>query len=46
MSDHFWLTEEQMARIAPYFPKSRGRPRSDDRRVLSGIIHVLQRGLQ
>ena len=46
MSDRFWLTEEQMARIAPYFPKSRGRPRADDRKVLSGIIHVLQRGLQ
>ena len=46
MLDHFWLTEDQMARIAPYFPKSRGRPRADDRKVLSGIIHVLQRGLQ
>lgn len=46
MSDHFWLTEDQMARIAPYFPKSRGRPRADDRKVLSGIIHILQRGLQ
>ena len=42
MSDHFRLTE---ARIAPFFPKSRGRPRAEDRRVLSGIIRVLQRGL-
>ena len=46
MSDHFRLTEARMARIAPFFPKSRGRPRADDRRVLSGIIRVLQRGLQ
>ena len=46
MPDLYWLTEDQMARIAPYFPKSRGRSRVDDRRVLSGIIHVLQRGLQ
>ena len=43
MSDHFRLTE---ARMAPFFPKSRGRPRAEDRRVLSGIIRVLQRGLQ
>lgn len=37
MSDLFWLTDEQMARLQPYFPKSRGRERVDDRRVLSGI---------
>ncbi|MBL4788120.1 MAG: transposase [Kordiimonadaceae bacterium] len=35
-----------MDRIRPYFPKSHGVPRVDDRRVLSGIIHVLKRGLQ
>lgn len=46
MSDHFWLSEEQLARIEPYFPLSHGVPRVDDRRVLSGIIHVLKRGLQ
>ena len=38
MSNLFWLTEEQMARLQPYFPKSHGRQRVDDRRVLSGII--------
>ncbi len=37
MSDLYWLTDEQMARLEPYFPKSHGRPRVDDRRVLSGI---------
>ena len=46
MSDRFWLTKEQLARIEPYFPLSHGVPRVDDRRVLSGIIHVLKRGLQ
>ena len=38
MSDPFWLTDVQMARIAAFFPKSHGKPRVDDRRVLSGII--------
>jgi len=40
MSDHFRLNEEQMARIEPYFSLSHGVPRVDDRRVLSGVIHV------
>ncbi|ABS17400.1 hypothetical protein Oant_4814 (plasmid) [Brucella anthropi ATCC 49188] len=40
MSNLFWLTDEQMARLQPYFPKSHGRQRVDDRRVLSGIIFV------
>lgn len=46
MSDLFWLTDEQMARLEPYFPKSHGRPRVDDRRVLSGIIFVNRNGLR
>ena len=46
MSDHYWLSEAQIERIKPYFPRSHGVPRVDDRRVLSGIIHVLKRGLQ
>ena len=46
MSDLYWLTEEQMARLEPYFPKSHGRPRVDDRRVLSGIIFVNRNGLR
>ena len=31
MSDLYWLTDEQMARLQPYFPKSHGRARVDDR---------------
>ena len=46
MSDLYWLTDEQMARLEPYFPKSHGEPRVDDRRVLSGIIFVNRNGLR
>jgi len=42
MSDLFWLTDEQMERLRPFFPKSHGRPRVDDRRVLSGIVFVIR----
>jgi transposase len=44
MSDVYWLTDEQMARLRPYFPKSHGKPWVDDRRVLSGIIFVNRNG--
>jgi hypothetical protein len=27
MSNLFWLSEVQMARLRPYFPKSHGKPR-------------------
>lgn len=46
MSDLYWLTDEQMARLQPFFPKSHGRPHVDDRRVLSGIIFVNRNGLR
>ncbi len=46
MSDHFWLSVEQLARIEQYFPLSHGVPRVDDRRVISGIIHVIRNGLR
>lgn len=46
MSDLYWLTDEQMARLEPFFPKSHGRPSVDDRRVLSGIIFVNRNGLR
>ena len=41
----FWLSDEQWARIEPYLPTDvRGVERADDRRVISGIIHVLKSG--
>ena len=46
MRDLYWLSEEQLKLIQPYFPPSRGVPRVDDLRVVSGIIFVLKRGLQ
>jgi len=46
MSDLYWLTDEQMARLKPFFPLSRGVPRVDDRRVLSGIIFINRDGLR
>ena len=46
MSNLYWLTEEQMTRLRPYFPKSRGKARVDDRRVLSGIIFINRNGLR
>lgn len=46
MSDLYWLTDEQMGRLQPFFPKSHGRPRVDDRRVLSGIIFFNRNGLR
>ena len=47
MSDHhFWLTQAQFSRLQPLLPnKPRGVPRVDDRRVISGIIHVIGNGL-
>jgi len=45
MTDHFWLSAAQFARLQPLLPTdTRGVPRVDDRRVISGIVHVLQSG--
>ncbi len=46
MSDGlFWLSEEQFARIVPCLPNdTRGKPRVDDHRVISGIVHVIKSG--
>ena len=42
----FWLSERQLERIKPFFPKSLGVSRVDERKVLSGIIHVLRHDLR
>jgi Transposase and inactivated derivatives len=46
MSNLYWLSDAQMARLEPFFPKSHGRLRVDDRRVLSGIIFINRNGLR
>lgn len=40
ISDLYWLTDEQMARLEPYFSTNHGKPWVDDRRVMSGIVFV------
>ena len=41
----FWLSDEQWERIEAHLPTDvRGVDRVDDRRVISGIIHVLKSG--
>ena len=46
MIDHlFWLTDDQFTRLEPHLPTdTRGKARVDDRRVISGIVHVLKSG--
>ena len=45
MAGSFWLSDEQFELIKQYLPyRAAGRRRKDDRRVISGIIHVLQSG--
>lgn len=45
MADFFWFSDEQWSRIEPLLPQdTRGMPRVDDRRVLSGIVHALKSG--
>ncbi len=45
MSDVFWLSDAQFSRLEPLLPNdTRGVPRVDDRRVISGIVHVLKSG--
>lgn len=35
-----------MERLRPFFSRGHGKPRMDDRRVLSGIIFVNRNGLR
>jgi transposase len=43
--DLFWLTDAQFSKIEPHLPTdTRGKARVDDRRVISGIVHVLKSG--
>ena len=41
----FWLSDQQWLRVQPLLPTDvRGIKREDDRRVISGIVHVLKSG--
>ena len=46
MSNLFWLSDEQMERLKPFFPKRHGKPRVDHLRVLSGIVFMNRKGLR
>lgn len=41
----YWLSDSEWAAIAPHLPSGRrGARRVDDRRVISGIVHMLRSG--
>ena len=45
MAGEFWLDETQWSVIEPLLPQNQpGAHREDDRRIISGIIHVLKVG--
>ena len=45
MAGEFWLDDRQWAAIEPLLPTNQsGAHRKDDRRIISGIIHVLKIG--
>ena len=45
MSRYFYLSDAQWSAIQPHLLPDKGRkPRIDDRKVISGILHVLQSG--
>ncbi len=45
MARLFWLSDKAWAALEPHLPHGRpGKPRVDDRRVISGILHVLKTG--
>ena len=46
MSTLFWITEAQMARRYLFFPKCHGKPRVDDRWMLSGINFLNRNSLR
>ena len=45
MTHLFWLSDDAWAAIEPHLPRGKpGKPRVDDRRVISGILHILKTG--
>ncbi|WP_417835099.1 transposase [Thalassospira xiamenensis] len=46
MSDLFWLSRSRFLLIEPYFPRAKRVPHVDDQRVVSGITHVIRKGLR
>jgi transposase len=45
MTHGFWLSDDAWRAIEHHLPHGKpGKPRVDDRRVISGILHVLKTG--
>ncbi|GJD39157.1 hypothetical protein OICFNHDK_1612 [Methylobacterium bullatum] len=45
MADLFWLSDEPWAVIGPFMPVNQPGPeRKDDRKIISGMLHVLISG--
>ncbi len=45
MAHLYWMSDGEWARIEPHLPRGRrGAHRVDDRRVISGIVHMLRSG--
>jgi transposase len=45
MAGQFWLSDVQWAVLEPLLPTNQpGARRTDDRRVISGIVHMLRNG--
>lgn len=45
MRDLFWLSDEAWVALEPHLPHNQpGKPGVDDRRVISGILHILKTG--
>jgi transposase len=43
--DYFWLNDLQFGQLKAHLPTdTRGKARVDDRRVISGMVHVLKSG--
>ena len=41
----YWLSDEEWKKIEPHLPRGRrGAHRVDDRRVISGVVHMLRTG--
>ncbi len=41
----FWLSDQAWTALEPHLPRGKpGKPRVDDRTVISGILHVLKTG--
>ena len=45
MAEQFWLNAVQRAVIGPLLPHLGGKPRVDDWRIISGILHRYREGL-